>query len=331
MIRRPGGRQAPSARPVRPAALRPGARPGGGVRHTRPVRRASAGLTPVRAGALLALLAGSAALYGLASSDVFSVDRTTVTGATWTSRERILETLGIPAGANAFSLRTGELADRLVAIPAIAGASVQVALPDEVRVTVDERKALLAWRVGARSFLVDGDGRLFAELGADAPEAAAALPLVTDARDASMTFEVGSVLDEVTLDAALRLASLRPADVGSGARELVLRVDDANGFTMRTRPASWLAVFGFYTPTLRTTDLIPGQVRLLRSLLAGREADVARVVLADDQSGTYVPRETPQPTKSPIPTKTPKPARTPKPTKSPRPAATQAPTPSPSP
>ena len=325
MIRRPGGRQAPSARPIRPAALRPGARPGGGVRRTRPVRRASAGLTPARAGALLAILAGSAAVYGLASSDVFSARRTIVTGATWTSEARILETLAIPPGANVFALRTGELADRLAAIPAIAGASVRVALPDEVRVAVDERKALLAWQVGSRRFLADGTGTLFAELDAGAPEAAAELPLVDDDRLASMTFGVGSVLDPVTLDAALRLASLVPADVGSGTRELTLRVDDQDGFVMRTRPGSWMAVFGFYTPTLRTTELIPGQVRLLRSLLAGREADVARVVLADDQSGTYVPRETPEPTKSPRPTKTPKPSKTP------RPAATEAPTPSPEP
>jgi hypothetical protein len=49
-------------------------------------------------------------------------------------------------------------------------------------------------------------------------------------------------------------------------------------------------VFGFYTPTLRTTDLVPGQVRLLRSLIYGREAAVLRIVLADDRSGTYVPR-----------------------------------------
>ena len=40
--------------PDPPVRAAPGARPGGGVRRTRPVRRASAGLTPVRAGALLA-------------------------------------------------------------------------------------------------------------------------------------------------------------------------------------------------------------------------------------------------------------------------------------
>lgn len=330
MIRRPG-RQGPAVRPLRPAVLRPGARPGGGVRRTRPVRRASAGVTPVRAGALLAILAGVAAIYGLASSDAFTAHRTTITGATWTSEERIREVLAIPDGTNVFTIRTGELEGALAAIPAISAATVSVALPDEVRVAVTERVALMAWRVGERRFLVDATGTLFAQLPADPSPEADALPLVDDARLASMTFEVGSVLDPVTLDAALRLASLVPADVGSGARELALRVDDQVGFSMRTRPASWTAVFGFYTPTLRTTELVPGQVRLLRSLLAGREDTVARVILADDQSGTYIPVEVPEPTKSPKPDKTPKPDRTPKPDKTPKPDATASPAETPAP
>jgi hypothetical protein len=177
-------------------------------------------------------------------------------------------------------------------------------------VAVSEREALMAWRVGERRFLVDAEGRLIAELPADPPAAADDLPVMDDARYASQSLGVGSSLDEVILDAALRLASLRPADVGSGARSLVLRVDDTDGFTMRTRPASWTAVFGFYTPTLRTTELIPGQVRLLRSLLAGRETDIARVILADDHSGTLIPVEEsakPTPDGTSAPESTPKP------------------------
>ncbi len=259
---------------------------------------------------MLAILAGVAATYGLASSDAFVTHRTTVTGTTWTSEEQILETLAIPPDANVFTLRTGLLERALATIPAVRQATVSVALPDEVRVVVSEREALMAWRVGERRFLVDAEGRLFAELPADPPAAAADLPVMDDARYASQSFDVGSTLDEVILDAALRLASLHPADVGSGARSLVLRVDDTDGFTMRTRPASWTAVFGFYTPTLRTTELIQGQVRLLRSLLAGRETGVARVILADDQSGTYIPVEEsarPTPDVTSAPESTPKP------------------------
>ncbi len=304
-MNRSRGRQGPAVRLLRPSALRPGARPGGAVRRTKPVRRASAGVTPVRAGALLAILAGVAATYGFASSDAFLARHVTITGTAWTSEEQILETLAIAPDANVFTLRAGQLEQALAAIPAVREAAVSVALPDEIRVLVVEREALVAWEVGDRRFLVDAEGRLFADLPADPPDAAAALPVVDDARAASQAFGVGSTLDPVILDAALRLASLHPADVGSGARSLVLRIDDEDGFAMRTRPASWTAVFGFYTPTLRTTELIPGQVRLLRSLLAGRETGVRRVILADDHSGTYIPIDA---SPDPTPDSTPAPA-----------------------
>jgi cell division septal protein FtsQ len=245
------------------------------------------------------LIAGLAAMYGLTSSDAFAVTGTTIEGATWTSPVLIEQVMAVPPDQNAFTLVTRDLEDRIAVLPAIKSSSVSVALPGQVVVSVDERVPLVVWRVGSRSFLVDTDGLLFAELGSDAPEAAASLPVIDDARMTSKTMAVGDTLDPVTLDAALRLGALTPAQVGSGARSLVLRLDDANGFTMRTRPASWSAVFGFYTPTLRTTELIPGQVRLLASLLAGREDQVERVILADDHSGTYIPKPTPEPTKKP--------------------------------
>ncbi|MEI7743799.1 MAG: FtsQ-type POTRA domain-containing protein [Chloroflexota bacterium] len=248
---------------------------------------------------MLALVAGIGATWGLVSSDVFAAHHVVVAGITWTPETSVLEALGVPDGANVFTLRTGTLEQQVAALPSVRSSTVTVALPDEVRVTVSERSALVAWKVGDRRFLVDADGLLFGELGTDPPKAAAALPVIDDARLSSMALEVGSTLDPVTLDAALRLGSLTPADVGSGARALVLRVDDTNGFAMRTRPAAWTAIFGFYTPTLRTTELIPGQVRLLSSLLAGREAKVQRVILADDHSGTYIPRATPEPTRKP--------------------------------
>ena len=106
---------------------------------------------------------------------------------------------------------------------------------------------------------------------------------------------VGTRLDPQDVDAATRLASLVPADVGSAAKALQIRVTDENGFVIRADPQGWLAIFGFYTPSLRTTDLIPGQVRLLRSLLIGREPLVDRVILASDTDGTYVPKPTPKP------------------------------------
>jgi hypothetical protein len=248
---------------------------------------------------MLALIAAVAAMYGLASSDAFAVSGITTQGATWTSEELIEEVMAVPPGQNAFTVETSELERRIEVIPSIMSSLVTVALPGELLVEVEERVPLVTWKVGSRRFLVDREGRLFAELGEDAPDAAASLPVIDDARMTSLPMKVGDVLDPVTLDAALRLGSLTPADVGTAARALVLRIDDTHGFTMRTRPTSWSAVFGFYTPTLRTTELIPGQVRLLRSLLAGQEDAIQRVILADDRSGTILPKPTPEPTKKP--------------------------------
>ena len=42
-----------------------------------------------------------------------------------------------------------------------------------------------------------------------------------------------------------------------------MTIDDEHGFSLDSGPDGWTAVFGFYTPTIRRTDLIPGQVRLL--------------------------------------------------------------------
>jgi cell division protein FtsQ len=294
-------RGAPAVRTQRPAALRPGARPGGGVRHTKPVRRRSAGLTPTRAGSLLALLLAAAGLYGAISSDAFSARHVEVTGATWTPEDAVLAALAVRPGQNLFSLRTDVLEDRLAVIPAVRSADVSVALPDTVRVDVQERVALLAWRAAGHTFLVDETGLLFGQPGDAAPELAGALPVVVDRRVESTAVGVGSSLDAVTLDAALRIGSLTPANVGSSSSRLEIRLDDSNGFTVRGQPLGWTAVFGFYTPTLRTTDLIPGQVRLLRSTILGREETILRVVLADDRSSTMIPRPTPQPSGTPKP------------------------------
>jgi len=292
--RHPAERQ-PLSRPKRPSALRPGARPAGPGRRSKPIRRASAGLTPTRAGALLALLVACAGVYGAASSSAFAARSVVITGAELTGEDVIQRTLDLSSDQNLFTLSTAPLRERLESLAPVLSAAVSVGLPDTVRVTVTEREPLLIWVAGERRFLVDADGLLFLELGPERPPTTTALPVMGDTRAASGTLDVGTRLDPIDLDAALRLGSLRPADVGSSAARLTLRVDDAEGFTMRSGGDGWAAVFGFYTPTLRTTELIPGQVRLLRSLLSGREAEVQKVVLADDSNGTYIPRPTPAP------------------------------------
>ncbi len=196
------------------------------------------------------MLLSAAAIYGVAHSSVFTYASAKVEGVTYTDEAAVLAVLEDARGTNLFGLVTRPLEERIRELPTVRSADVSVRLPDIVGVRLRERSPILVWQVGARRYLVDVDGQLFARLDDAPPEAAADLPIVEDRRAASVGLAVGRAVDRVDLDAATRLASLVPADVGSEAEALHVYVSDANGFTIRTKPSTWQAVFGFYTPTL---------------------------------------------------------------------------------
>lgn len=253
----------------------------------------------IRAGAVLVLLLSGAAIYGLAQTIAFTFERVDLHGATLTAPASVDETLADVRRSNLFGLSTRPLVDRLRTLPTVADAAVSVRLPDTLVVSLREREAVLVWQVGERRLLLDAQGNLFARLGDDSAGASATLPVIEDRRTASLGLDIGQHLDPVDVDAATRLASLVPGDVGSEGQELRVSVTDASGFVVGGQPAGWRAVFGFYTPSLRPPEWIPGQVRLLRSLLIGREPLVDRVILASQTAGTYTARPTPTPTVTP--------------------------------
>jgi len=255
------------------------------------------------------MLVSAAAIYGVCSSSAFVLQAAdiSVTGTTYTDQADVSATIAGLDGTNLFVLKTGPLEAALRDLPTVASARVTVQLPHTLAVAIREREAVMVWKVGARRYLAASDGALFASLPVDAPEAGAGLPVVDDRRATSAGLSVGGHLDTVDLDAATRLASLVPADVGSGAQHLSVSVTDENGFVLHAQPASWTAIFGYYTASLRTTELIPGQARLLKSLLFGREATLDRVILASDTDGTFIPKATPRPTAQPSTRPSPKP------------------------
>ncbi len=266
-------------------------RASGQARRGRTIRRASAGLSALRAGALLVMLLSAAATYGMAVSSIFGYRQVQVDDRRFTSTAAVEDVLGLRKGTNLFALSTDRLAAALRSLTTIRDATVSVELPDTVRVRLAERRPVLVWAVGDRRFLVDGEGVLFATLET-APAAAQGLRVVDDRRGASTGLATGAHLDPVDIDAATRLGSLAPADVGSAAAGLTIALDDERGFTVASDPTAWTATFGFYTPTLRTPELVPGQVRLLRSLIARvGEGKIATILLADTINGTYTVRD----------------------------------------
>jgi cell division septal protein FtsQ len=267
-----------------------------GSRRRQPrVRRASAGLSPTRAAAILAMLVSAGAIYGLAAGPAFGYGRLDVQGVAVTPPGAVEAMLGLEKGANLVGLATEPLEAQLRDIPSVADANVSVELPDVVRVEVTERRPILIWAAAGHRFIVDDHGSLFAEVGEQAPPGVAALPVVTDERRSAATLGIRSTLDPVDLDAATRLGSLAPSQIGSTAAKLTVGVSDERGFTVSSGSKGWLAVFGFYGASQRTPALVPGQIQLLAGLLAGREAEVATVILADDRDGTYTSKPTPKP------------------------------------
>jgi hypothetical protein len=239
------------------------------------------------------MLVSAAAIYGVASSSAFDYAKLQLVGIHFTDPAAVEEAVAAARGQNLFGLATAPLKGALETLSTVAAARVDVHLPGTLAVTIEERHPVLIWQVGERRYLADANGSLFAKLPDKAPPEAATLPVIDDRRAASAGLSIGRRLDAIDLDAATRLASLVPADVGSAAVSLAVLVTDENGFVLDTRPKGWSAIFGFYTPSLRTTELIPGQVRLLRSLLTGREQLVDRVILASETDGTYTPRASP--------------------------------------
>lgn len=292
-------------------------------RRSRSVRRSSARLSTARAGAALAMLLSAAAIYGVGASSAFEYTKVEVDGTLYTDPAAVEAALASARGRNLFQIATGPLEVGLEALPTVAHATIQLRLPGTLAVTIDERRPVLVWNAGDHRWLVDAGGAIVAELGDGAPAEASSLPVVDDRRMGSGGLAIGSRLDPVDLDAATRLASIVPADLASNAPGLAVSVTDENGFVLASTPQGWTAVFGFYTPSLRTTDLIPAQVRLLRSLLAGREATVDRVVLASATDGTYTAKGSPQPSSKPGKGSSPKPGKS----ATPRAQATPSPTP----
>jgi hypothetical protein len=250
---------------------------------------------PARAAGLLGMLACGFALTFVTGPTAFGLSRTDLPALTWTPEAALRDALSVREGSNVFRLDTGPLVASLRALPAVADAAVSVELPDaRLAVSVVERVPVLAWQVGATRYIADADGVIFATID-EASALPAGLAVIDDRRPSTGTRPtVGGRIDTVDLDVATRLGSLTPDQVGSAAPRLQVAITEAEGFIV-IAPGAWTAVFGFYSPATRAPDMIPGQVRLLRSLLDGREDSVARIILGSETDGTYVPRTTPKP------------------------------------
>jgi hypothetical protein len=253
----------------------------------------------------------------LAASGKLTVSSIRLAGLQLLDESAVRAASGVSLGDALLSGDPRVVEERLMAIPFVAWARVRVGLPGEIRIEIREEDPLLRWSIGGATYLVSGAGKLLdlttsPLISGSARTLLELLPLVSDLRHEDLPLP-GATLSALDLDIATRLAGITLADLGSRATHLTIVRDPEYGFLLcgEGEGISWNAVFGIYSVTIRPPEMLPGQVRLLRSLLADREDRVGWVILADGQTGTFTKpgvRPPPPPGASPEQTASPSPS-----------------------
>ena len=308
-----GGRRRAGVTPLGGAAGHRSTEPAG-LGQGRESRRSLIGggrLNKIAVGALLisALFAPPLA----ARANVAQVRHIDVSGTNLLDPSAVVEISNIALGSSLLGADLRAAERSVASLPLVESVRISAGLPDGLQIRVREKALLLRWKIGERVYGISDSGELLGDLDtlnlASAAEARwMGTPLVIDERPASPLLTDGR-LSAIDFDVATRLASLVPADLGTAATSINLKLTSDFGFVIAadSPTVTWVAVFGIYSATIRPTSMIPGQVRLLRSLLAGRETRIGWVILADDQAGTYTDKgvRPPSPSANPSPTPSP--------------------------
>ena len=265
-----------------------------------------------RFGLVLLLAVALVAPPALAASGRLVVNEIKIMGLSLLDGEAISKFVGISMGESLLGMDLLATERAVETLPFVARAQARIGIPGELRIEIRETPLLLRWQRGGETLLVSDLGRVLGRI--DSPllsvrgaEAAASLPRVEDSLSVPFV-EVGEEISPLDLDIVTRLASLTPADLGSSAFQLTIQRDPQYGYLLQGvgEGFTWNAVFGIYSATIRPVEMLPAQVRLLRSLLSKRERSVGWVILADGQAGTFTdpgvrPPPPPSPSMSPSP------------------------------
>jgi cell division septal protein FtsQ len=265
---------------------RPRRRSAGHVRRTRPPLRTRFGWLLPRVGrffALLLLATLSAGLVVLANGPWLRVERVAWAGQHYTADHELQSALDRLRGQQLLTLDLSAVSAQLEKLPAVSEAHVEAFLPDQLRITLAEKRATFVWQTSAARMIGAADGTLIGQVALQAalPDDIAALPLVDDRRVAGGEIVVGDRIDPALLAVALRLAKLDPARLGSEATQLAVRLDDEHGFVLVAADPGWQAALGRYGVDLADDPSHPGdrieaQLAAIRTLFSMRpEAGVS--------------------------------------------------------
>ena len=156
--------------------------------------------------------------------------------------------------AQSFTASAAQARDRLLKLPAVRDARVDIRIPDRARVALTERIAIARWVSSGTEWFVDAEGVLFSSLDPrGAPEVR-----VTDEQKQR---QAGDRLDPALVDAATKLARLGPQALRPDATSpRVVLTAGATGLVLRFA-AGWEIRFG---GAERIDDKIANVRRFLR-------------------------------------------------------------------
>jgi cell division septal protein FtsQ len=167
-------------------------------------------------------------VYLLGVEHTFIVADVTVEGCVNLSPEAVVEGSGI-SGRHIFWVDPDEVADRLLEMPNLLAATVEVGLPNQVDITVTERVPVLAWDQRGQRFWVDEEGLLMEARQERDP----VLVILSQELEGPGP---GARIPSEVLEGALQLKNLRP-NIAS------LYYDQENGLSYQDG-RNWRAYFG---------------------------------------------------------------------------------------
>jgi cell division septal protein FtsQ len=139
--------------------------------------------------------------------------------------------------AQSFTASAARARERLLTLPAVRDARVDIRIPDQARVALTERVAIARWVSGGSEWFVDAEGVLFSSLD---PRGAPDVRVTDDQKQR----QAGDRLDPALVDAATKLARLGPQELRADATSpRVVLAAGATGLVLRVA-AGWEIRFG---------------------------------------------------------------------------------------
>lgn len=209
---------------------------------------------------LVRFLAAIAALCGVAAfpgSVLFDLQSVNVTGNTAVPAAEILRRIGLVPGDSVFRVNAGRIRQSVLQDPRVDDATVAMAFPHRVTISVHERSPVAALRIPGGYVLLAADAVVIGRTRAPGPY----LPLEVE-RLASLPLGAGTIVPSARVRLGAAAASVLPDPLRAAA--VALRVDADDEIVIRTREGVEVRVGG-RVGMLERLALVPDVLAAVRA------------------------------------------------------------------